>query len=146
MAFASNLIAKYLDKYPQIQWVGLLAILIVAMGMVYDGSLDINGEISHFNILPFVVFVVGSVFVVLQQKYIPPLAEDKVRNWIGQNYMMIISSFMILFLVMIFFGDSIKEYMLSHMALFYTVLFSMLFVILEMFSLVRKHRTSSRIK
>jgi predicted tellurium resistance membrane protein TerC len=31
MAFASNLIAKYLNEYPQIQWVGLMAILVVAM-------------------------------------------------------------------------------------------------------------------
>jgi len=42
MGFASNLIAKYLNDYPQIQWVGLFAILVVAMGMMYEGSLDIS--------------------------------------------------------------------------------------------------------
>ncbi len=31
MAFFSNLIAKYLNEYPQIQWVGLMAILVVAI-------------------------------------------------------------------------------------------------------------------
>ena len=140
MAFASNLIAKYLNEYPQIQWVGLMAILVVAMGMVYDGSMDINGHISQFNILPFVVFIVGSVFVVLQQKYIPPLAEDSLRKWIGNNYMTIISSFLLLILVMMFFWDSIKAFMFSHLAIFYTVLFAMLFVILEVFTLVKVHQ------
>lgn len=137
MAFASNLIAKYLNEYPQIQWVWLMAILVVAMWMVYDWALDINGHMTQFNVLPFVVFIVGSIFVVLQQKYIPPLAEDKLRNWIGNNYMMIISGFLLLILIMMFFGDSIKNYMFSHLAIFYTILFAMLFVILEMFTLIK---------
>lgn len=137
MAFFSNLIAKYLNEYPQIQWVGLMAILVVAMGMVYDGTLDLNGHITQFNILPLVVFIVGSIFVVLQQKYIPPLAEDSLRKWIGDNYMMIISAFLMLILVMLFFGDVIKNFMFSHIALFYTLLFTMLFIILEMFTLIR---------
>jgi predicted tellurium resistance membrane protein TerC len=34
MAFASNYIAKSLNKYPQIQWAGLLVILFVAIEMM----------------------------------------------------------------------------------------------------------------
>lgn len=138
MAFASNIIASYLDKYPQIQWVGLLAILTVAMWMVYEGVIDINGHITQFNVLPMVVFIVGTIFVVLQQKYIPPLAEEKIQNWMHSNYMAVISGFLILSLLSIFFWDTIKAYIFSHVAILYTVLIIFLFVILEMFSLSKK--------
>jgi YjbE family integral membrane protein len=37
MAFASNFLAKFLNKYPQIQWLGLGIILFVALQMIFEG-------------------------------------------------------------------------------------------------------------
>src|SRR4051794_9584030 len=38
MGLAANLIAKYIDRYRWIAWVGLLVILYVALKMVYEGA------------------------------------------------------------------------------------------------------------
>jgi YjbE family integral membrane protein len=38
MGAAANLIAKYIDRYRWIAWVGLLVILYVALKMVYEGA------------------------------------------------------------------------------------------------------------
>lgn len=82
MAFASSFIANYLDKYPQIQWVGLLVILFVAFGMIYEGTVDLNAQVTNYNLLPFIIFIIGSVLVVLHQKYIKPMNEEKIKNWL----------------------------------------------------------------
>jgi len=38
MGLAANVIAKYIDRYRWIAWVGLLAILWVALKMIFDGA------------------------------------------------------------------------------------------------------------
>lgn len=146
MGFASNLIAKYLNDYQQIQWVWLFAILVVAMGMIYEWSLDISWNITHFNILPFIVFVVWSLFVVLQQKYIPPLTENKIQKWLSENYMYVISTFLLLLVILMVLWDTVKAFLFSHIAVFYSVLFMMLFLILEMFSLIREQKRPKTLK
>ena len=73
MAFASNAIAKLLDGYPQIQWIGLIVILFVAVEMILQGSADLERQVFHVNVLPFIAFVVGSAFLILQQKFLKPV-------------------------------------------------------------------------
>jgi YjbE family integral membrane protein len=40
MGVAANLIAKYIDRYRWIAWIGLAVIVWVAVGMIYDGFVD----------------------------------------------------------------------------------------------------------
>jgi predicted tellurium resistance membrane protein TerC len=40
MGLAANLIAKYIDRYRWIAWIGLAVILWVAGKMIYDGFVD----------------------------------------------------------------------------------------------------------
>ncbi|MCW4462398.1 YjbE family putative metal transport protein [Sphingomonas sp. BT-65] len=40
MGIAANIIAKYIERYRWIAWVGLLVILYVAAKMIYDGVVD----------------------------------------------------------------------------------------------------------
>ncbi len=47
MAVASNYMAVLLKKYPQVQWIGLLILLYVALHMIYVGGQEL---------LPFVGF------------------------------------------------------------------------------------------
>ncbi len=41
MAVASHYIAKLLVRYPWITWIGLIIILYVALGMIYDGAQEV---------------------------------------------------------------------------------------------------------
>jgi YjbE family integral membrane protein len=40
MGVAANLIARYIERYKWIAWIGLLVILYVALKMIYDGWVD----------------------------------------------------------------------------------------------------------
>ncbi|RSV13645.1 TerC family protein, partial [Sphingomonas sp. ABOLH] len=40
MGVAANIIAKYIERYRWIAWVGLLVILYVAGSMIYSGIVD----------------------------------------------------------------------------------------------------------
>jgi YjbE family integral membrane protein len=46
MGVAANIIAKYIERYRWIAWVGLLVILYVAGSMIYDGIVDPQVGIS----------------------------------------------------------------------------------------------------
>jgi YjbE family integral membrane protein len=62
MAFASNFIAKKLWKYPQIQWIGLLIILLVSVEMLLSGIEKVDqtihiGAINFIGIIFFLAFL-----------------------------------------------------------------------------------------
>jgi len=40
MGIAANIIARYIERYKWIAWIGLLVILYVAVKMIYDGWVD----------------------------------------------------------------------------------------------------------
>jgi predicted tellurium resistance membrane protein TerC len=40
MGVAANVIAKYIDRYRWVAWLGLLVIIWVAFRMIYDGVVD----------------------------------------------------------------------------------------------------------
>ena len=42
MGVAANIIAKYIERYKWIAYIGLAVILWVAAGMIYDGFVDPN--------------------------------------------------------------------------------------------------------
>lgn len=140
MAFASNLIAKYLDRYPSIQWVGLFVILFVAVEMILSGTHEIDTKFLHFNILPFVLFVLGSLFVVLHTKYIHPADEKKLALYLQNHTLSILSVGIALLFAVLFFGDSISIYVRSHTSVFYSILFILFFGLLEVVSLARIRR------
>ncbi len=49
MAVASHFIANLLVKYPWITWIGLLIILWVALGMIYEGSHEVTCKAFSFG-------------------------------------------------------------------------------------------------
>lgn len=49
MAVASHYIASLLVKYPWITWIGLLIILWVALGMIYQGSHEVTCKAFNFG-------------------------------------------------------------------------------------------------
>lgn len=46
MGVAANLIARYIDRYRWLAWVGLLVILWVALKMIYEGAADVAPVIA----------------------------------------------------------------------------------------------------
>lgn len=140
MAFASNLIARYLDRYPQIQWVGLFVILFVAVEMILSGTEELDVKFLHFNMLPFTLFVLGGLFVVLHTKYIRPADEKKLAVYLQDHSLQILSLGIVLLFMTLFFGDVISLFVRSHHAVFYSILFILFFSLLEVVSLVRMRR------
>ena len=45
MGVAANVIAKYIERYRWIAWVGLLVILYVALKMIWDGWHDVHPHV-----------------------------------------------------------------------------------------------------
>ena len=62
MAFASNFIAKKLGQYPQIQWLGLLVILLVSIEMLLHGFEKVDQSLN----LPFATInMIGILFFLI---------------------------------------------------------------------------------
>jgi YjbE family integral membrane protein len=48
MGVAANIIAKYMERYKWITWVGVIVILIVSVKMIYDGWVDPSVGVGRF--------------------------------------------------------------------------------------------------
>jgi YjbE family integral membrane protein len=48
MGVAANIIAKYMERYKWITWIGVIVILIVSGKMIYDGWVDPNVGVSKY--------------------------------------------------------------------------------------------------
>jgi len=77
MAVASNLVARCLDRYPWLQWAGLLAILVVAADMMLRGSARLSEELGGFNVLPAVICGVAAVFAILHARAARPKGQTE---------------------------------------------------------------------
>lgn len=137
MAFASNAIAKSLNKYPIIQWVGLLVILFVAIEMLITWTPEIESKIQIKNLFPFFIFATSLLFVFLHQKYVTTVNEEKIKEYMQTNYLKIILSFLLVVLLFVNLWDKISSYISSHHVLPYAVNFILLFVFLEIVTIFR---------
>lgn len=137
MAFASNFIADKLEKYPQIQWIWLLVILFVAVEMILNWTSEVWKHFSISNLLPILIFVFCSLFVVLHTKYIKSNLEEKISNFMKNNYILFLSFNLILIILFLFFWEYISSYIKSHNAIFYTIIFLIVFVIMELVSILK---------
>ncbi len=137
MAFASNLIANYLDRFPQIQWGGLLVIMFVAIEMIHSGSIEISKSLSFINIFPFILFILSIAFVVLHTKYIRPADERKIQTFIQEHIMKFLFGIVIFLTVLMFFGDVVFVYIQSHSTVFYSILLMLFCCFMELISLSR---------
>jgi hypothetical protein len=137
MAFASNYIAKNLNKYPIIQWIWLLVILFVAIEMLIKWSPDIENKIHITNLFPFFIFITSLLFVVLHQKYMKAINEEKIKQFIENNYLKIIISFLWIILLFVNLWETIVSYINSHEVFLYFINFIILFIFLEVISILK---------
>lgn len=140
MAFASNFIAKKLNDFPIIQWIWLLVILFVAIEMMISGTPEIETKIQMKNLLPFFIFWVSALFVILHQKYVTSVNEEKIRNYMQDNYLKVILSFLFIVLIFVNLWSSITFYITSHHVVLYVINFILLFLFLEVVTIFRYRR------
>lgn len=140
MAVASNYIATKMDQFPQIQWLGLMIILFVAIEMLLSGSDELEEKLFHVNILPFASVVLGLLGLQLHAKYVKPANEKKIADWCSRSWRGIAISGLFLLLSMCFFGDKIRNFFVSHPAALYFMLVIFLFFLIEIISTIRAGR------
>lgn len=140
MAFASNYIAKKLWEFPIIQWIGLLVILFVAIEMLIKWTPDIENTINITNLFPFFIFITSILFVFLHQKYVKPIEENKMIEFIKKSYFKIIISFLLIIFLFVNLWETINSYINSHVVFLYFINFILLFVFLEVISLFRRKK------
>ncbi len=137
MAVASSYIAGKMDKYPLIQWIGLLIILFVAIEMLLSGSDELKDKLFHVNILPAASIVLGIIGFVLHAKYVRPASEKKMEAWFSGNWKRIAIGGLFLLLSMCFFGDKIRNFFVKHPSALYFILAIFLFLLIEITSAFR---------
>lgn len=140
MAFASNYIAKNLNKYPIIQWIWLLVILFVAIEMLIKWTPDIENTIHINNLFPFFIFAASTFFVVLHQKYFSAISEQKLKEFINNNFLKIIISFLLIILLFVNLWDTIVKFINSHVAYLYFINLIILFIFLEVINILKSKR------
>jgi YjbE family integral membrane protein len=140
MAIASNYIASKLEKYPQVQWAGLLVILFVAIEMMLSGTHELEEKVFHVNLLPFVMFMLALGGFALHVRYVKPAAEERMSAWFAGNWRVLVMANMAVVLLLVFFGGLIHAFFATHPALRYFVCALVLFVIIEVVATIRKWR------
>jgi YjbE family integral membrane protein len=150
MVVASGYIAKLLERYPSIQWVGLFIILFTALDMLEKWlgkaiSVDtIYGipESSIFTVL--LIFVVGG-FAVLQAKYLKT-DHSAFSDWVSQNGKTLMVTIFILLILVVNFGSKITELMNSHHGYKYGFIMICVLGILEILRIEKDSEKHSFIK
>jgi YjbE family integral membrane protein len=142
MALASNFIAGKMEKYPLIQWVGLLIILFVAIEMLLTGGKELDDRLLHVNILPAASIILGALGYFLHTKYVQPAEEEKIAAWFASNWRGIFMANILLLLCLCFFGDKVKDFMLHHPPALYFILAIVMFTLIEIIATFRAGRKS----
>jgi YjbE family integral membrane protein len=140
MAAAANYIAHKMEQYPQIQWLGLLIVLFVAIEMLLTGGKELDERVFHVNILPAASIILGALGYYLHAKYVKPASDEKIAAWFAANWRGIFMANLLILLSLCFFGDKIKNFMLQHPPALYFILAIVLFSLIEIIATFRAGR------
>lgn len=143
MAFASNFIAKVLDRHAWVQWVGLVVILFVAVEMVLSGSGEVGAKLGGLPVLPGVVALACAAFVALHAKFVRPADDAAVQAWLGRHYVKILGGFLLALALLLAFADRVSGWLSGHQAVRYALLLVVLGALLELFALAKAASRSS---
>jgi YjbE family integral membrane protein len=117
MVVASSYIAKKLEEYPSIQWIGLFVILFTALEMLEKGfskaAPEMIGGIPESSIFTFVLIAVISGFAWLQTKYLKP-NHSSFSDWARDHGRSLMVTIFILLIGIVNFGGKITEFMDHH--------------------------------
>lgn len=152
MVVASGYIAKLLEKYPSIQWVGLFIILFTALDMLEKGfgkalPVDMIYGVPESSIFTILLIVIIGGFAILQSKYLKT-DHSVFAEWAGRNGKTLMVTIFILLILIVNFGSKITEFMNSHHGYKYGFLMICVLGILEILRIEKekeKHGLISRL-
>lgn len=123
MVVASSYIAKLLDRYPSIQWVGLFVILFTALDMLEKwfskANMMITGGgdeilwIPESSVFTFLLIIVVSGFAILQTKYLKA-THSEFAEWARDHGRTLMVTIFLLLILVVNFGGRITEFMATH--------------------------------
>lgn len=113
--------------------------------MMISGTPEIESKIQIKNLLPFFIFAVSALFVFLHQKYITTVNEEKIRNYMQDNYLKVVLSFLFVVLIFVNLGENIVAYISSHHVVMYSINFILLFIFLEVVTIFRYRRVPKKV-
>ncbi len=142
MVVASGYIAKLLEKYPSIQWVGLFIILFTALDMLekwFGKALPVDmiygvPESSIFTVI--LIFIIGW-FAILQSKYLKT-DHSVFAEWAAHNGKTLMVTIFMLLILIVNFGTKITEFMDGHHGYKYGFIMICVLGILEILRIERR--------
>ena len=135
MALASSLVAGYLDRFPWLQWAGLLAILFVAADMLLSGSARLSERLGGFNVLPAVTIVAAVVFSILHTRTIHTATEEKLKAWMASHYRSALALAVLALVLWGVFGGPLNRWLLSHRPALFVIVTLLLGGLLELITM-----------
>lgn len=117
MIVASGFIAKLLDKYPSIQWLGLFIILFTALEMLEKGfgkvAPESIGGIPETSLFTFILILVVGSFAFLQTKYLKS-NYSAFGEWAKEHGKSLMVTIFLLLILVTQFGAYISNFMSTH--------------------------------
>ena len=117
MVIASNYIAKKLEEYPSIQWVGLFVILFTALEMLEKWFTKVAEPmifgVPESSIFTIVLIGIVTGFAWLQAKYLKP-NHSAFTDWAKNHGRILMITIFMLLIMIVNFGAKVTEFMNSH--------------------------------
>ena len=117
MVVASGYIARLLERYPSIQWMGLFVILFTALEMLEKGfakaAPEMIGGIPESSIFTLLLIALVGGFAILQQKYLKP-DHSAFGEWARAHGRTLMVTIFLLLILIVNFGGKISEFMNTH--------------------------------
>lgn len=145
MLLASNWIANKLEKYPNMQRVGILIILFVAITMMMEWSTQLL-PLVHINMMPWVVVWSLGLFIRWHRKVITPYEEQKVKDRLTDHYTIVFIVLCVIILGVVLWWSVISIFLQSHIAWLYIFVMLMVMVICELYALHRQKRQFKKLE
>ncbi len=140
MAIASNLVAKFLDRCPWLQWAGLLAILFVAAEMMLNGSASLSERLGGLRVLPAVTILSAIIFSVLHSRSIRPPNEAKVKAWLHLHRVLLLIILGVLITALAILNHTAWAWLLHHEPVVFVLVTLLLGLLLDLIALYRGNR------
>jgi YjbE family integral membrane protein len=117
MVVASGYIAKLLEKYPSIQWIGLFVILFTALDMLEKwfskAAPEMIAWVPESSIFTILLITVVGWFAWLQTKYLKP-DHSAFGEWARSHGRTLMVTIFLLLIGIVNFGGQISGFMSAH--------------------------------
>ncbi len=149
MVVASGWIAKMLEKYPSIQWLGLFIILFTALEMLEKWFAKVVEPtvfwVPESSIFTFLLVLVVWWFAILQTKYLKP-DHSIFANWAKEHGKILMVTIFMLLILVTQFGGQVSTFMSTHHGYKYGFIMICVLGILEILRIEEDREKHSFIK